>query len=236
MKIFSKRLSIGLAKVILVILLIATSILAYLFFTGELSSKWTVLYGGLVTGLIVAIVQLLLDWYEHKEIEKFKLLGISRIIPHRDDEAYYRGLIKGATKKIDVLGVTANRFMADFADSSRGRAEKKVLIDALARSVAVRILVPQKSFLDHKDHDAFEQALGFFKTVRKTFGNFEYAYFSHIPAHSIVLVDDDCLLGPVFPLISSKDTPCIQMNTQSPFANSYLKYFEEEWNKADKQN
>lgn len=236
MKLFSQRINIGLAKIVLITLIAAILLLAYFFFTGSLDSKWTTLYGGLVTGLVVAIIQLLFEWYEHKEIEKFKSLGIERIIPHRDDEVYYRNLIISARKRIDVLGVTANRFMLDFADSASNRSEKKVLIDALNRGVKVRILVPERNFLRPKDAIAFEQARGHFVTTKALYSGFEYGYFSHIPAHSIVLVDEECLLGPVFPSLQSKDTPCIQMNAQSAFALPYLSYFEEEWNNANKPN
>lgn len=236
MKFFNKKLKIGLAKIVLTILVMATLILGYFFFKGSLDSKWTVLYGGLVTGLIVAIIQMLMDWYEHQQIEAFKALSIRRIIPHRDDEAYYRNLIKNSKKKIDVLGVSANRFMADFADDSVGRTEKMVLIEALQRKVNVRILVPEKQYLEEKDQAAYDQAKKYFIKVRGQFRNFEYAYFSHIPAHSIVTVDDECLLGPVFPTLSSKDSPCIQISVQSSFATPYLNYFENEWNQADKQN
>lgn len=235
MNIFKKVFSIHLSKTILIALLITTAIFSYLYCKGELNDKETVLYGGLVTGLIVAIIQFLLTWNEHLEIENIKALGVTRILPFRDDEAYYRGLIKKANKKIDVLGVTALRFMEDFGDEERSRPEKRVLLDALDKRVKVRILVPNKNNLPQKDHDGFNTSEFYFKKVKIRYPlYFEYGYFDHMPAHSMVIVDDECLLGPVFPHVSSKDTPCIQIKSESVYAKKYLDYFNEEWKNANK--
>lgn len=233
MKIFSTIISIRLSKIILVVLLIATITIGYFYYTGGPNTKLTALLGGLVTGLIVAIIQFLFSWNEHQSIEKIKALGIKDILLHREDRSFYENLIKTSKSRIDVMGVTASRFMDHFADEQSGRAETRVLLDALARKVKIRILVPKSEYLTiNNDKENAVRAKRCFENVAKKHDNFEYRYFSHIPAHSLVLVDEECIIGPVFPEVRSKDTPCIHIIASSPYAKKYLDYFDIEWKNA----
>jgi hypothetical protein len=234
MEIFKKNIKIGLTHIIFTILIISLILLLFLFFTGnEPQDKYLQLIGGLSAGFIVFLVQFLLDWKGFREIEKYKALGIKRILSYRDDEAFYRNFIKSGNRRIWVMGVTALRFMQDFADESRKRPEKRVLIDSLEKGIEVKILMPKVSYLTTHNQKNFHTSNDFFKLVAKKYSGFEYKYFDHIPAHSIFIVDDKCLLGPVFPNTESKDSPCIQTNTHSDFSKKYIDYFQSEWEKAN---
>jgi hypothetical protein len=205
---------------------------ACFYFTDNDNSKFGLLMGGLAASLFVAIIQFLFAWNEHLEIEAIKRLGVKRVLPHRDEEAFYRGLIKAAKNRICVMGVTGVRFMRDFADSESGRSEKRVLIDALKNNVEVQILMPSIKHLKSGERDMAKILKNLFSRVKKISQKFSVRYFDHIPTHSIVIVDDLCLLGPVFPDVASKDTPCILISANSIYANPYTKYFDSEWNNA----
>ena len=131
------------------------------------------------------------------------------------------------------MGVTASRFMDHFADKQSDRTETRVLLDALARQVKVRILVPKSEYLASVDDKGnADRAKRCFEAVVTRHDNFECRYFSHVPAHSLVVVDEECIIGPVFPDVRSKDTPCIHITASSPYAKKYLEYFDKEWTNA----
>ena len=149
MNIFTKGIYIYLYKIILSLLIAVIVFFIYLYFK-EVDPKIYALYGGLIAGLIVAVIQLLINLSEHYEIEKIKKLKIKKILPHRDDEKLYGDIIKQSEKKIWVLGNTAIRFLQDFADENR--KDKRALLDALARNVKVKLLLPDPRWLaTHND-------------------------------------------------------------------------------------
>lgn len=196
------------------------------------NSTVTPLLGGMTTGLLVALLQLLLMWTEHNEIEKTKKLGIKKLLPHRDDEGFYRKVIEKTKKEIRVLGSTASRFMIDFADENR--EDKRALIDALNRKVQVKFLLPEPNNLwKEDDKPRAEIALKSIQGLKDKYGDLvECRHYTHHPFHNLVLADNDCFVGPIFPNRTSKDTPTIYTNKSSVFAESYLEYFHFEWEKA----
>ena len=201
-------------------------------FLDEKDPKSYSLYGGIAVGLIMAFIQLLLAWYEHKEVEEIKKLGIKKILPHRDDEKLYRSIIENANKEIHVLGNTASRFFQDFADEHR--ADKRALLDAFSRKVKFKLLLPDPDFLNDPN-DKSKAAISKRRIVelsKQHKGLFECKYYDHIPYHNLVLADNECLVGPIFPDISSRHSPAIYSNTSSVFVKSYLKYFDYEWKRA----
>lgn len=189
---------------------------------------------GLVPGLVVALVQFLLSWAEFRQVDKFNKMKIKGVLSSRDEEAYYRKLLEAAETCIDVLGVTASRFANDFADDTAGaRPEKKVLIAALERAVHVRILLPERAYLSQDDSsEKFPVAERIFGGLCRRYQNLEVRYFNHQPIASILHVDDDVLVGPVFQNRKSQNTPALHAATGSALAQSYLNYFEDDWNSA----
>lgn len=234
--IFKKRVNLFFSTIIIIILVIVIIVIAcFYFIIDQTNTKLLQIIGGLLSGLVVAIVQFLFSIKDYRELEKIKALGVQRILPYRDDENFYRNFISSAKERIYVMGVTANRFMKDFADKESTRPEKQILINVLEKGVKVRILIPKESFLETKDKLNFQQARVLLEKTRESQNNFEYRYFDHIPTHSIVLVDNKCLLGPVFPNMASKDTPCIQFDSLNDYSYKYLTYFEHEWSKAQNE-
>jgi hypothetical protein len=196
------------------------------------NAKYEGLLAGLGTGLIVAVVQYLLEWNEHSEIEAIKKLGIIRILPHRDDKAYYKPLLEKAEREIIVLGNTAFRFFEDFAHPTR--RDSQALLEALARGVTVRILLPQAQQLKEGDRQNAATVKSRMVEIASKYQNFEYRYFDHPPANSLVKIDDECLFGPIFTHVNSKDSPTIHASVNSALVAQYIQHIENEWTKASK--
>src|SRR6185437_14699497 len=96
---FGRIIRIRLYKIIIAVLSVATVVCAGAYFKTT-SQKFEPLWAGLFTGLIVAVVQYLLDWNEHSEVEYIKKLGIQRILPYRDDRNHYQQLLASAQREI----------------------------------------------------------------------------------------------------------------------------------------
>ncbi len=231
-KIFS-LINVRLPLIVLLLLALATGISGYYYIQGEANTKATAFFGGLLTGLILVIIQFLFGYAEYAAMARIQRLGVKDILITRDNKDFYRKLINRAEKRIDVMGVTAVRFMEDFADSTSGRPETTALLQALSRGSEVRILVPNREYLTQgNDQSKAETAAKHFEAVGGKFSNFQYRYFEHEPAHSIVVIDDECLIGPVLPSVASKYTPAIYIERSSEYARKYLEYFDREWDKA----
>ena len=230
-KIFHKTIRIYDFKIIMFVFVMGALLFLYLFLD-EKDPKSYSLYGGIAIGLIMAFIQLLLAWYEHKEVEEIKKLGIKKILPHRDDEKLYKGIIENANEEIIILGNTASRFFQDFADEKR--SDKRALLDAFSRKVKFKLLLPDPKFLNEPD-DISKAAISKRRIIelsKKYPDLFECRYYDHIPYHNLVLADNECLVGPIFPDISSRHSPAIYSDTTSVFVESYLKYFDYEWEHA----
>lgn len=197
---------------------------------------WGAIIGSVGAGLFVAIIQLLINWDEQREIDKLKALHLVKIMFDRDQRDEYAEFIKSAHKHLDLMGVSASRFFSHFADLSRGaRDDAKVLLTALDKGVIVRILLPGKEFLEESKHASFEQVKALLPEIRSRIpnANISIKYFSHVPTHSIFRVDDECVVGPIFPKLESKNTPAMRLKSKSVYAQKYLDYFEEEWEQAN---
>ena len=195
-------------------------------------SNWGAIFGSLIAGLLVAIIQFLISWQEYKETEKLKELKLVEVLYNRRTKEQYCEYIKSTTRKLDVMGSTAVRLFRDFADTTKGAPENsRVLLLAMDRGVKVRILLPRDEFLlnDEKRQDAKEV-----KSRRNEINheNLEIRYFKHKAAHSIFRSDDTCIIGPIFPEIESRNTPALHVMSSSPMAINYLEYFDSEWDQA----
>ena len=237
----SKRVSTSIGAMIFwliaIIACIAAGMVIYIEPTADPASrgsKFFAISAGLLSGLVVMLGQYLIEWKKDSDLDVFRRTRIKNVLVTRSDEAYYLALIQSSTVRIDVLGVTASRFLEDFASENNPRPDKRVLLDALQRKVHVRILVPDRQFLatekDKNNHDVAKSRMA---SLAEQFpGLFRYRYFSHQAAHSIVVVDSDCLLGPVFPSVDSKVTPAVRSESAGDFSAPYLRYFESEWDSS----
>lgn len=231
MEFFKKVLNIYLYRIIFWFVAIVI-LLCLCWYFWESNIKLATLLGGLTTGLFVGWLQLFLMATEHREMERIKKLGIKEILSHRDDEIFYRKVIEKSKEEIRVLGNTASRFMDDFADGTR--ADKRALIDALNRRVHVKFLLPKPDYLwRQEDKERANISLSSIQNLKAKFADLvKLKYYSHAPFHSLVLSDNDCFVGPIFPDRRSKNTPTIYTDKSSIFAKSYLEYFDYEWSKA----
>ncbi|MBV7417171.1 hypothetical protein KW830_01740 [Comamonas sp. CMM03] len=238
MSLYNKKLSISMpwAIVAVAILLLlafgATSILmtdkAILANEGPL---W-VFASGVVSGLVVTLAQFCLSWADAKAIDRFRRMGVENVLTTRDEEAYFGQLIQKAHSQVDVLGSTATRLMVDFADPNSPRWEKRALIEALKKGVLVRILVATPAGLDASDQHKYPVNRKRFEAIAGIYPNFEVRYFDTTPIAAFVRVDHELVVGPLLPGVESKHTPALHVYNHSPYAASYLNYFEQTWKTA----
>ena len=198
------------------------------------NDKWSALLGGLLSGFIVAVVQLGLSIREQQKLDKYESMGVTNVLNTRDDPAYYRELITNAKEEIRIHGVTCKRFLDDFASlEDRAPEKNRALLNALDRDVKVKILVTRAEFLtDEEQKRKLAAALVQLGALSERYpGVFLYAEYDHEPSHSIFLVDRQSIVGPSFPHVSSKFSPAIHLRAGSSFAERYLEYFDREWEK-----
>lgn len=230
---YKKLISVYRFQIIIGILVVIGAFSFLVFYNTTPTSKIGILTGGIAASLIVAVIQYMFSLNEYRSFSDIKKLDIKRILVSRDDESFYSEFIAGAKKEIKVMGVTALRMMQDFASESSPRSDKKVLLSVLANGVKVKLLLPDRnSLINSKDKSKYDLSKPIFESLNAKYDNFEVRYFNHVPTHSIFLVDQECILGPVFSNHESKDTPCIYMGIKNDFASKYLEYFNNEWGES----
>lgn len=221
---------------ILISLLLLIGVFALLYeYTND--QKLLGIISGLLTGFIVLVFQVLLSWVELRKMEKWDDLRIVDILARKDEREDYAKFISTARKKLWMLCVTAHSFLEDFADEQSTRAGANVLVEALKNKVEVRFLIASPESLasddDHHKNKA-KMAESRLKELSAQFSNFKYAYFKRPPMHSILTVDDESIVGPIFPGVRSKNTPAIHLKNDSAFVKHYLEYFRNEWKEWSK--
>lgn len=204
----------------------------WFWFSKENDQKLLGIISGLITGFIVLVFQVLLSWVELKKMEKWDELQIVDILARKDEREDYAKFISTAKNKLWMLCVTAHSFLEDFADEKSTRDGANALLKALENKVEVRFLIasPESLAADDDHHKTkSKMAEARLKELSTNFSNFKYAYFKRPPMHSILTVDDESIVGPIFPGVRSKNTPAIHLKNDSAFVKHYLKYFMEEW-------
>jgi len=237
MDLFRKTTTVRYSFIIFTFLISIIILLTIIFTTDFLSGeKWTSIIPGLLTGFVVALFQAILSLQEIKRIDEYNNLRIKKILPHRKDPGYYGYLISKSKSEIKVLGVTAQRFLEDFAnDNPKATESEKVLLQALQQpKIKVKILIADDNFLVSEENKSkAKSAKTKLENLSNKFpGKFEYCIYKHEPTHSIVIIDKECIVGPIFPEIESKYTPAIHLNYDSPFAEPYIEYFNQEWERC----
>jgi len=228
---FKRTISIHLYKIVLAVLFVSSVLMAIAYWNADPTSKLASILSGMVTGLIVAFFQYLLSWNEHAEVEAIKTLGVIKILSHRDDKSYYNNLISRTEKSIRLLGNTASRFFQDFAHPTRDDSQS--LLNALAKGVRLEILVPAIAQLPRSEKASAQNARARINELKTEFPRLvEIREFNTSNAHSILCLDADCLVGPIFPKIKSRDSPTIHVHSDSPLVAEYLNYFTELWNES----
>lgn len=230
-EIFSKKIKLNVLIIIVLVILVIICV-CWKWYTMNTTSPIGAILSSIIAGLIVALIQLGLSWWDYQMMQKIEKLRLIEILYDRDNRTYYADLIDKSRREIRVMGTTARRFFEHFADMTTGaRPEAQVLISALNRGVKVKLLLPSESHIAHNkiaDHKQVSETL---RSIKKKYPSAEIdiRYFDHIPAHSIFMVDSECIVGPVFEYVESKNTPALHLKNESPFAEKYLAYFEQEW-------
>lgn len=235
MKVFEQKFKIRVSKLILIALfiLLIISVIIY-FLINNPGTMWGAIFGSLIAGIIVAIIQYCIALQDYNQTEKLKELELIEILYNRDTRDRYEAYIKSACGNIDVMGVTASRFFSHFADLDTNASEgAKVLVYALEQGVNVRILLPLEKYLPNEEKkNAVRVVMGKYEELASRYSNIKLKYFDHLPAHSIFRIDDTCIVGPVFPEVESKYTPALRLKNTSPIARKYINYFDSEWRQA----
>lgn len=231
-EIFSKKIKINISIIAILIILFIICV-CWKCYAVNTTSPIGAILGSIIAGLIVALIQFGLSWWDHRMIQKIENLRLIKILYDRDDRIYYANLIEKSRREIRVMGTTARRFFEHFADMTTGaRPEAQVLISALNRGVKVKLLLPSKDYIALNKIADYKQVSETLNTIKQKYphAEIEIRYFDHIPAHSIFMVDSECIVGPVFEKVESKNTPALHLKNESPFAEKYVAYFEQEWN------
>lgn len=215
--------------VVLLILLIGVLIV---WFHHEDNQKLQGIISGLITGFIVLLFQVWLSWQELKKMEKWDELKIIDILHTRDDPNYYRPLIENAREEIKIQGVTCKRFLDDFANGEASAPDRnKVLLKALSTGeLKVKVLIAEQSFVGDEEKSKAMAGEARLKELSTAYpGKFFYGIYKHEPRHSIMVIDRESIVGPIFPHVSSKFSPAIRLKSDSKFVDHYKDYFDKEW-------
>lgn len=230
----SRKLLVGGVLLALTVLLYLVAVPAETPWVGK-DSHLLNLSLGLVSGVAVLLFQFLVDNKRDKDLEDLENTRIKRVLDSRDKEDYYGALIAAANTEIVVFGVTANRFLTDFADVLHPEPAKRVLISALDRGVEVRLLLCSRDYLAGEDdkakHDSAATRIQGIVEGKPT-AKVQCRYYKHAPTLSMVVADSAFLVGPVFQGKESKHTSTIHAIAGGAFAKEYWDNFEREWKTA----
>jgi hypothetical protein len=233
MNFLRSKTNIGTGWIVILLLIIIWAAFTYFFFDSP-SGKWEIFWGGASAGMIAILFDTALSMYKYGEIDKLKGFGIIEILPERRGAPYYSKLLSGAYYNVQVLGTTCNRFINDFANLN---SEDKVLVDALEKNknLHVKLLVASESYLDENSKLKMQGIKGEITALEKKYkGRFQVQYYDFAPRHSIVRVDEEIIIGPVFQEVESQHSPAIHMNVYSFLAKKYLAYFDWVWKQSHK--
>lgn len=196
------------------------------------NSKLVGLVGGIVTGLIVYLATFLTLLRPIQELDRFHRMGIKGLLANRHDQTYYRKLVSRSKLRVDVMGASCSRFVHDFLDVE---SDDKVLIDALIMHphLKVRMLIPDDAHMSEETRNRAEATLAQFAVIQERFGNrVELRRFEDVARHSLVIVDNDLVAGPVFDDNTSRHAPAVHVAIETLFGQKYSAYFETVWNHA----
>lgn len=232
MDVFKKNIGIPSFVFIIVIMFILAVSFFGLYYLYDSSSKWSAIYAGLFTAFSVATVQLFISYYEHKRLNKYEEMGVKDIVKQRRGKDYYGKIIRNCKKEVSLMGNTAARFMSDFADSDA--SDNDALIQAMNKGANIRILVPKPEHLN--EAQAFQvnnETIPLFNRLNQSHKErVQLKFYDSPPLHSIMILDDLCIVGPVFSGVKSENTPAITFSKDSDFVRPYIQYYENIWDQA----
>lgn len=230
MSIETEKVALPLWLLILVGVVAVTIMMAvWYYWIDEQNVKMIGIVGGVVSGLVVAILTSATTVRLVQKVDHYNQMGIKAVLRNRHDKEYYRSLISRAKKDVRVMGASCTQFIEDFLDV---KSDDKVLVEALRINTAlrVRLLIPDEQHMA-ENAKARSQALDEpIKLLKREFkSRFEIRRFAGQAAHSVVIVDDDLLAGPIFEVDKSKHAPAVHVAMSTDFARKYSEHFDEVW-------
>ena len=201
--------------------ILALSILGFCQSDNEKSSAF---FGGVSGGIVAVIIGFLVSMYEYRQIDRYEALGVRDILSDRRNTSYYRNIVKDAKEIVQVMGTSCIRFIDDFADQEN---DDHVLINALHDhdNLTLTLLVPTEENMDEKSKLNFIAGAKKLNKLQSKFqGRVFIKRYNFAPRHSLVRVDNDLIVGPVFQEVESQNSPAIHLTTKSAYAKKYLDY------------
>ena len=216
---------------ILLILILLIFVLSVAYWFQE-NPKLIAFVGGAISGLIVYLISHIKDIVIFKKLSKFKRMGIRSILDNREDKSYYGQVVSKATETVKVMGATCSRFITDFMDSE---SDNHILLKQLNinENLTVQLLIPNQENMSNAAKQKFCLANDKITRAKRTYGDrISIRKFPYKASHSIVIIDDDLIAGPIFTDEGSKNAPAVHVKTQTSFGNKYITYFNRIWEES----
>ncbi|AEF99785.1 hypothetical protein [Methylomonas methanica] len=233
MKIYEKNISLFTVIVIATCLVIAIFSIAYFYSVDKTDQAIEAILSGLISGGVIFLIQISMDAYKFKVTDKYRRLGVTDILGNKKERKFYGNLILSTNTDIKMLGKTAKDLLDDFAHEDSDDEISKALLVAIEKQRKIQFLLAHEDYLD-ESHKADLKSVKSQLTLLQKNENFTVKYYNHIPAHSIFIVDNTCIVGPIFTGKSNRETPAIHLERHSQLAKHYEDYFDSEWEICEK--
>jgi hypothetical protein len=164
------------------------------------------LIGGIVSGLVVAILTFVISVKPLQELDHFHRMGVKALLANRHDKNYYGRIVADAERTVCVMGASCTRFIEDFLDTE---SDDKVLIDALRkhRYLRIQLLVSEEQYMAPEAQTRTSIVNRKMKALRSEFSDrVELRHFPEVAHHSFVISDNDLIAGPIFESDKGKPT------------------------------
>jgi hypothetical protein len=202
---------------------------AWYYWLDDQSAKMISLVGGVVSALLVFILTFATTVRPIQQLDRYKRMGIRAVLRNRHDKEYYRRIVANAKKDVRVMGASCTRFIEDFLDV---KSDDRVLVNALRINPALRVqlLTPQEQYMAESAKVRSQEVGKLLAPLKREFGErIEMRRFAERAAHSLVIVDDDLVAGPIFEGDKSKYAPAVHVSMWTDFARKYSEHFDEVW-------
>jgi hypothetical protein len=226
----TEKVPVPLWALMLVSLLLVMAVMAvWYFFLDDQSVKMMGLVGGIVSALVVSILTFAMTIRPIQQLDRYERMGIKAVLRNRHDKDYYRRIVGEAQKDVRVMGASCTRFIEDFLDA---KSDDRVLVDALRlhRNLTVRLLAPQEQYLAESAKARSRDVDKLLEPLRQEFGDrIEIRRFPERATHSVVIVDENLIAGPIFKDDKSKYAPAVHLAMSTDFARKYSEHFDDVW-------
>lgn len=229
---FLTQTRVPLWAVIVVLIVIMALILAVTLFQMT-DVKWIGVVAGLISGLVIYLIGFIVDFQAFRALDRYRRMGIRDVLDNRHDKSYYKRVLSKSRNQVRVMGTSCNRFVTDFLDMD---SDDKILIDRLRRcpKLKIQILIPAEEFIDPESSTRFSLIEPKLKKAQNQFGNrLTIRRFASVARQSIVIVDDEIIVGPVLPGMESRQSPAVHVNRTTKYGAKCAEYFDRVWEKGE---